>query len=278
MSYDFHTHTTFSDGVLTPDALISLASQRGIKGISVTDHDSISNYSEVKDACKKYNVDLIMGIEISSQHKGKDVHLLGYFAKEEDYLKLNELENHRKVQRINRLKKICENLANVGVIIDADEIINQHPKGTIGRPQIAQKIIEKGYASSLDEVFSKYLSAGMSGYVPSTIEQTLDIIKLVNEHGGISSIAHPGTYFLNNMNALRELISGGLRGIECFYPSHDYQKMKNYLNIANNYKLVATGGSDYHGNPHRPDNLGRVTVPEKEYVTFKQKLEEYSKG
>lgn len=274
MSYDYHTHSNFSDGLLTPEDLIDLAVERGIKSISVTDHDCISNYSSVFNACKRNNIELVKGIEISSLHNDKEIHILAYFEKEEDYFKLEELENQRKKERIERLAIICKNLNKIGIMIEPEEIIErQGEKGTVGRPQIARSIIEKGYAISQNEVFIKFLGAGTPGFVPSTHDSTLNIIELVRNFNGLPVLAHPGGFFFYNEDVLICLINGGLLGIECYCPSNNNEKLNYYLNIVKKYHLVATGGSDFHGfNSDWTDNFGWILIPKDENDIFRNKL------
>jgi predicted metal-dependent phosphoesterase TrpH len=274
LSNDYHTHSTFSDGLLTPDDLIELAVERGIKTISVTDHDSISNYSSVLSACRKNNIELVKGIEISSMLNGKDIHILAYFETEEDYFKLEDLENKRKKERIERLEKICKNLGEIGVIIDPEEIVQrQNGKGTVGRPQIARMIIEKGYATTQNEVFIRFLGAGNPGYVPSTHDSTLDMIKLVRKYNGLPVLAHPGNYFFSNEDVLLTLINAGLLGIECYCPANKDDKILFYLGIVKKYHLVPTGGSDFHGfYKEGHDNFGWIMIPKAANESFRERL------
>jgi predicted metal-dependent phosphoesterase TrpH len=274
LSYDYHTHSTFSDGLLNPDDLIELAVERGIKSISVTDHDSISNYSAVHNACKKNNVELIKGTEISSMYNGRDVHILAYFENETDYFKLETLENKRINERILRLRNICKNLNEIGIMIEPENIIaRQEGRGTIGRPQIAREIIEKGYALSQNEVFQKFLVPGTPGYVPSTHDSSLDMIELVRNCNGLPVLAHPGNYYFNNEDDLLAMINAGLLGIECYCPSNNKDKLAYYLNVVKKYNLVATGGSDFHGfYQDRADNFGWILIPPAENEIFRERL------
>jgi predicted metal-dependent phosphoesterase TrpH len=274
MSYDYHTHSTFSDGLLEPEELISLAVERGIKTISVTDHDSISNYSIVSAACRKNNIELIKGLEISSSQNGRDIHILAYFEKEADYLKLENFEKTRKQERIDRLFQICNNLSEIGVMIEPEEIIEkQGGKGTVGRPQIAREIVEKGYAGTLNEVFIKFLGQGTPGYVSSSHDPTPEIIAMVRKFNGLPVLAHPGNYFYHNEDALDDLVKAGLLGIECYCPSNNPDKLNFYLGFVRKYHLVATGGSDFHGfNPDRVDNFGWIIIPEEVNNSFRERL------
>lgn len=274
MTYDYHTHTNFSDGLLDPEELILLASKKRIKSISVTDHDCISNYTRVKAACNKYNIELIKGIEISSSYNGRDVHLLAYFEKEEDYFKLAFIEEKRKKERIERLYLICENLRKIDVIIEAEELINKSNNHVmIGRPHIAKLIIEKGYAKNQIEAFEKFLGNNKSGYVPTTYDSTLEMIKIVNDFHGLPVIAHPGNFFIDNPDDLLNLINAGLQGIECYHHSHNTSKVNAYLELAKKHNLVVTGGSDYHGIRYKKkDKFRYIPLSDEQYTVFKKRL------
>jgi len=273
MIFDFHTHTTFSDGTLEPEELIKKAAKRNIKVISVTDHDTISNYQEVRQYCQKYGVELIKGIELSSIHEGKEVHILAYFAKENDYYKLSELAEERKKDREKRIYRICEKLKEAGIDISAADLLAKSEKGSIGRPQVARAIIEKGYRMTFPEIFAEYLGNGAKAYVPSTTTSSIEIIKMVRELKGTPVLAHPGDYFQKNPEIINQFISAGLQGIEVYYSSHNQDKINFYLNLVRKYNLVATGGSDYHGNTKgREDYLGKIRIPETEYRLFFERI------
>jgi predicted metal-dependent phosphoesterase TrpH len=275
MSYDFHTHTTFSDGTLTPEALISKAAERGIKVISVTDHDTISSYPLNRAACKKNNIELIKGIEISSQLEEKDVHILAYFAEETDFFRLKDLETRRRAKRLERLYLICERLKDMGVIIDPEIILeNNQGEGTIGRPHIAREIVARGYASSVPDAFTKYLSNGSKAFLPSSLISSLEVITTVREFKGTPVLAHPAAQFINREDLVKQMVETGLQGIEVYYPAHDPVKKSHYLNLARKYNLVATGGSDYHGpDTGREDYLGRMVLPDVEYQRLKERID-----
>ncbi len=274
MSYDFHTHSTFSDGTLEPENLISLAFEKGIKVISVTDHDTIANYSYVSKACKKYDIELIKGIELSSQLNGNDIHILAYFENENDYFKLKSLEEIQKKSRLARIFHICEKLKEINVFIEPEKIISNSEKaGSVGRPQVARELVIQGYVSDIPEAFDKYLAAGKQGYISSTNVSTSEVISTVKEFNGVPVLAHPGVKFMNKEESIKELIDYGLEGIEVYYPSHDYYKFSYYLNLARKYKLIATGGSDFHGpNIGKEDRFGKIKIPEAEYLRLKEKI------
>ena len=274
MSFDFHMHTTFSDGTLSPDKLISLAAKRRIKILSVTDHDTISNYAEVNQACNKYDLQLIKGIEISSHLEDKDTHILAYFEHEEDYQKLAEIEYENKQRRITRLYKICENLALQGIEIDADQILSVSANKAITRPQIAQEMVKKGYVKSVQDAFTEYLYDGSKSYIPASQIHTYELLEKVREFGGLTVLAHPDTRFINREDLIIEMVKHGLQGIEIHHPSHDLLKRNHYTNLCRKYNLVVTGGSDYHGIKGKEDNLGKTKLLEADYQRFIARIKE----
>lgn len=272
MSFDFHTHTTFSDGVLEPEKLVRLASKRGIKHLSITDHDTISNYEQVKTACEQYNIEMIMGIEISSSIDNRDIHILAYFENENDYFQLKELEEVNKNKRVERLYKICKNLSEQGVVINPDEIMEKSKGKSIARPQIAQAMVDKGYVKTVIQAFDEYLYDGSKVYVPASQNNTYEIITLVRKFGGLPSLAHPSERFFNKEEIIIKMVESGLQGIEIHHPSHDLLKRNYYTNLCRKYNLAVTGGSDYHGIKGKEDNLGKTKLLEADYQRFKEKI------
>ncbi|MBC7475748.1 MAG: PHP domain-containing protein [Candidatus Sericytochromatia bacterium] len=275
MLFDFHTHTIFSDGVLTPDQLISLANDRNIDVISVTDHDTISNFQEVKQACNKYELELIKGTELTASLENKDIHILCYFEKEDNYLELSDHEATYKQKRIERLYKICDNLKLEGVIIEPENILKKSSH-IIARPQIAAEIVEKGYASSVANAFDKYLYDGAKSYEPASIISAEDLIIKVRLMGGLPVLAHPAERFINREDLIKNLVTAGLQGIEVHHPSHDLVKRNHYTNLCRRYNLVVTGGSDYHGIVGKEDNLGKTIIAQAEYDRLKVRMSECS--
>lgn len=277
--FDLHMHTNFSDGVLSPDELIKLASERGIKKLSVTDHDIVSHYQHILEAGKKYKVGIIRGVELSTEHEGQSVHILAYFSKEEDFNKLIEFETSVTENRRNRINKICSLLEeNENIKLDPNEILNCDSL-SIGRPHIAKAMVKAGYVESEDEAFQKYLGNYSPYYIPSALTSTEDALKMVKKLKGLSVIAHPASAFINKEDTIKKFIEAGLQGIEVYYPYHDYYKWNYYLNLVRRFNLIATGGSDYHGYKQgRSDSLGKVKIPDAEFNRFISRLEYCSRG
>lgn len=272
--FDLHTHTNFSDGILSPDELIKLASERGVKKLSVTDHDIVTHYQHILDAGQKYKVQIIYGVELSTDHEGQSVHLLAYFKRKEDFELLANFEKEVTENRRNRITKICNLLEEKeNIKLNPEEILNCNSL-SIGRPHIAKAMLKAGYVSSEEEAFQRYLGNYSPYYIPSAQISTEDAIKMVRKFKGLPVIAHPSSAFINKEDLIRKFVEAGLQGLEVYYPYHDYYKWNYYLNLVRRYNIVATGGSDYHGfKQGRQDSLGKVKIPEAEFNRFISKLE-----
>ena len=187
---DLHCHSTYSDGNHSPAELIDMAKSAGLGGLSITDHDTIESYPEAAAYAQNQQFQLLAGVEFSAQYRGTSVHILGYaFSPENPHL-LAFCQKH-KTRRENRQHKILELLAAQGITITEEEIRRISPEGSLGRPHIAQALLEKGYAKSIKEALLRFLVEGQPAYVqgnPFSAEETIEVI---HEAGGLAIIAHP---------------------------------------------------------------------------------------
>lgn len=243
---DLHTHTHASDGTCTPFENVRLAKEAHLAAVAITDHDTTAGIDEALKAGKELGIEVVPGIEISSAAKGQDIHVLGYFIPHEDEVFLQELEKLRNVRR-KRNEKIIARLQEIGVDITWEDVYNQQVNSTtnIGRPHIAQVLMNKGYVSSVNEAFEKYL--GKEGRAYTQVERITpqEAIGLIKSHGGAAVLAHSGLYADDEL--VEELIVYGLDGIEIWHPDHDGPAIQRYLQLAEQYGLIKTGGSDFHG-------------------------------
>lgn len=259
---DMHTHTTASDGALTPKELIDYAIEKELNGVAITDHDTVGGIEEAMDYCKtKNDFLLIPGIELSTEDLGEEIHILGYMIdyQDEKFLKLLDLlQNERK----NRAHKIIEKLNELGFKITFSEVEGLTVDGNIGRPHIAKVLITKGYLSNTKEAFEKYLNKGCPAYVPRYKITPLEAIKEIKRIGGYAVVAHPGLIKSNEI--LKHIVKDGIDGIEVFHPDNSELKYDYYLDLVEKNGLFITGGSDFHTPPakdrHHGD-LGSVRVP-----------------
>ena len=254
---DLHTHTTYSDGFYSPNELITKAKNAGIDVISITDHDNIAGILEAIEIGKKFGIEVIPGMEISSDLKDKEVHILAYFFEPEN----SELERYLSFFREERLKRairIVNKLKSIGFNLAIEDVLERAQNSAVGRPHIAQALLDKGLISSYYEAFNKYIGNGCPAYEKKVHLSPQSAFKIINDAGGLSFIAHPG-YMTESL--LKELITAGVDGIEVIHPSHTPQQIKFYKGIVNEYFLLESGGSDFHGGKREDENnLGKYFV------------------
>jgi 3',5'-nucleoside bisphosphate phosphatase len=256
---DLHIHTKCSDGLFTPEEIVEKALHSGLKAISITDHDSVLGIDKAKPLALEKGVELIPGVEMSSTYKGYDIHVLGYFFNYQ-HSELKIYLDHCRLLRTERAERMVNKLAKMGVKIGIEQIITKAQNGSVGRPHIAAVLQDVGYVKSFSEAFSKYLGAHSPAYVKSIETHPGEVIRLINEASGLSFLAHPAQNVPDE--TLKQLITFGLDGIEIVHPSHDNYKQNYYREIANEYFLLFSGGSDYHGMKDRDeDTFGKVTIP-----------------
>ncbi|OUQ86488.1 phosphatase [Brevibacillus brevis] len=243
---DLHTHTKASDGTCEPAENVRLAKEAGLAALAITDHDTVAGIPEAMEAARALDVEIIPGVEVSSVGKGQDIHVLGYFvpyedpAFEERLFRLRETRHERNQLLIARLQEL-------GIDISLEKVYRRK-QGTdknIGRPHIAEELIELGVVSTIAEAFDKYLGKGGAAYVNPPRITPQEAITLIKEAGGVAVLAHPGLY--DDDELVQELIVFGLDGIEVNHPDNDEVQKMRYSKWAAQYGLVVTGGSDFHG-------------------------------
>ena len=256
---DLHCHTTASDGLLSPTELVQLAAKLGLKGIAITDHDTIQGWKEAEKAGANYQIRILKGIELNTTWYGKEVHILGYEVdSSSNHLtdKLRVLRNARE----ERMVEILGRFKDLGINISVDEVQRFSHGESIGRPHIAQALIERGYVRSIKEGFDLYLGTGAPAYVPRYKLTPEEGIHLIRDAHGVAVLAHPGVLRLEK--GIPAWVKAGLQGIEVLHSQHNRDDEKRYLEIAEEYGLLTTGGSDFHGEASKPGvNLGGWGVP-----------------
>ena len=253
---DLHVHTYFSDGMLSPEAVVALALERGLAALAITDHDSLDSLERARKAVEP-SLDLVPGIELSSLHEGLDLHILGYYVDPAHEGLAERLERFRE-DRQQRALMMIRRLAELGVELDPAEVVHLAGPGVIGRPHIARAMVKAGHVPSLDDAFRQYLGRDGRAFVPRTSFRAEEAIDLVCAAGGVSAIAHPGPLLPDRV--IEELAEAGLRGIEIWHPQHNSLTVRRYRALAQRLGLLETGGSDFHG-AHRGPDLGGVRVP-----------------
>ena len=259
-------HTTSSDGRCTPEELVLRAWNAGIRTMSVTDHDTMAGVAPATRAASPLGMTVVPGIEITSVYRGKDVHVLAYFLSE-SAPGLQEMLTRQRRQRVERAQEIADRLDGLGVPIDVPALIEtaSAPGGkALARPQIAQALIAAGHVATVAEAFDRYLGEDSPAYVPHRGASPSDVVALVVAGGGVASLAHPG--YRPQDEIIPELVETGLQAIEVFHSSHDKAAEQHYLNIATQHRLLATGGSDYHGEgARRAEFFGVVNLPQEHF-------------
>jgi 3',5'-nucleoside bisphosphate phosphatase len=259
---DLHSHTNESDGTFTPLELVELAVERGVEALAISDHDTFAGYDQALPEARKRGLDLVCGIELSTRVPGTKeytVHLLGYFLRQpppEDFRTwLNELLAGRR----DRNQRLVTSLREKGVEIELGEV-ERLGRTLTGRPHFARVLIDKGYVSSFDEAFRRYLGESAPTYVERFAPFVAAAIERVLKAGGLPVLAHPIRLGLRDPKAeenfIRELRDSGLRGIEVFHSDHRPADMERYAGLARKYKLLVTGGSDFHGSVKPQISLG----------------------
>ena len=260
---DLHLHTTASDGRCTPAELVRRACAAGIRVMSVTDHDTRAGEAAARAAAEVAGIELISGIEVTSVHRGRDVHVLGYGLPEEAPALEAVIRNQRQ-QRIERAREIGERLGRLGVPIDVDRLIAAAAAASgkaLARPQIAQALVEAGHVSSIAEAFDRYLDDSAPAYVPHRGIGPADVVTLIVRCGGVASLAHPGR--VRDVDSIiGDLVNAGLGCIEAYHSSHDEVAQNHFLDVARRFELGVTGGSDFHGDGTRfAECFGVVGLP-----------------
>lgn len=248
--YDLHVHTTASDGILTPAEVIMLACQCGLRGIAITDHDTVNGVIDPNlfKLARKNEIEVIAGIEINTDYEDEEVHILGYFIDVREPQLLKRLEEIKQA-RVERMVKIVDRLHHMGIDISLRSVYKIAGTGAVGRPHIAMVMIENGYAATIKEVFDKYLRRGGLAYVPRYRLLLDEAMTLIKNAGGVAILAHPG--LIKNKMVIEKVMNMGVEGMEVFYPEHTNAETSQFLNMARQRKLLVTGGSDFHGTENR---------------------------
>ena len=243
---DLHIHTTYSDGKKSPLEVLNLAVSKGLKAISITDHDTVKGYLKGVEILKseRLPIELITGAEFTASFKGKDIHLLGYYF-DPYHKELSEYLTTCSVQRRCRMKSMIEWLNKKNIEVDFQEVLAISKQATLTRPHLARLLVEKNYVANQIEAFQRYLViAHEETHQPYFLDAS-SLIALVQRAGGAIILAHPGKLF--TQPELEEIRIIGLDGVECIHPSHTYQQHNYFVRWAQKNHLLQTGGSDYHG-------------------------------
>ncbi len=264
---DLHTHSSASDGTLSPAQLVEKAESIGLSVLGITDHDTISGIKEAQATAKNKNIKVIAGTELSCGRPGaeKSIHVLGLFITPEKS-KLSELLDNQRDLRHVRAIKILNLLRKQGFDMDElEEWFRSEPDRVLGRPHLAHYLEDKGYVKDFDEAFKKYLGYGCPAYVPKDYIDYEIAIEAIHDAGGLAILAHPG--LIPNWNTTWEDIKNiPWDGIEVFYVEHKEKEVEMFYNLAQELHIACTGGSDYHGDYGKHlDRLGQGGLSEEQF-------------
>ena len=257
MIYDLHSHSTFSDGDLSPDELFSRAAEKGVSHLALTDHDTVAGLDQATNAAQKYKLTLIPGVEISCLWQDSEIHILGLNIDPNNTSLQKGLQNQREI-RITRFQKMVDKLKQSG-INGTEKIVNSYANGEhVGRPTVAKFLVDSGHCDYKEA----YQSLGKGGkfYTHSNWIYMEHAVKWINESGGLAVIAHPDGYNLN-LPSLRHLIrnfkEAGGAGIEVCYGACSKKTINRCGDLAKQYTLYGSSGSDFH-RPALGIELGRL--------------------
>jgi predicted metal-dependent phosphoesterase TrpH len=261
---DLHLHTTASDGQLSPTALIRLASEQGLHVIAITDHDTTNGIEEAQRAAQGSPV-VIPGIELSAEDAEGDVHTLGYFINIHDPVFQERLAQFRD-DRLHRARRIVEKLDALGLPVDWARVKTIAGTGAVGRAHIARAMVEARYVVTVKEAFDRYLHVGGPAYVARQRLSPQEAIALIHRAGGVAVLAHPGLVPHYESLLVERLVPAGLDGIEVVHPDNPPQVEQRARELAQQYGLIMTGGSDFHDLAWVAETgeamIGSVTPPE----------------
>lgn len=275
---DLHTHSTFSDGTDTPTELVALAEERGLGAIALTDHNTVAGLPEFLEAAKGKNVRAVAGTEFSTDYKGTELHILGLFLKPEHFGPITALleDYHRRKEQSNR--DLVSKLNAAGYALDYDRIKESTPAGQVNRALIAAELTRLGYTQSIQAAFKQLLSPKCGYYTPPQRPSPFETIRFIKSLGAVAILAHP---FLNlEEGALREFLTEavpcGLDGMETLYSTYDEETTAAAKKVADDFGLLHSGGSDYHGGnkPHIQMGIGQgnLTVPQGLMTAMEERL------
>ena len=247
--YDLHTHSTYSDGTLTVTENVTMAGERGLDGIAVTDHDTTAGFAEASEAARETGIDLIPGLEFSAEYEGASLHVLAYWIDPSNEALRTELRRLTDT-RLRRGELMVEKLQELGYDVSFERVRAISGGDLIARPHVARAMVEAGVVSSEKEAFDRVISDGGIAYVPKHALHPLDALHLIADAGGVCVLAHPGMWKGNGSvpdALIEEMAAGGMAGLEVDHPDHDDEQRAYYRALAQRLDVVPTGASDCHG-------------------------------
>ncbi|MDE6363901.1 MAG: Cof-type HAD-IIB family hydrolase [Lachnospiraceae bacterium] len=275
---DLHVHSCRSDGTMTPRELVDYAIEKGLKAMALTDHDTVDGLDEILEYAKEKPVEIIPGIEYSTEYNHRDVHIVGLFIDYKAPVFLEYLTRFKQ-SRTDRNHKLCANLQSAGIDITYEALLEAYPDAVITRAHYAGYLLEQGYVKSRNEAFERYLGDHTPYFVHREKITPEEVIDVTLKAGGIPVLAHPTLYKLGREQLellVRRLTEAGLMGMECYYSTYTPSEARQMEELAERYRLLPSGGSDFHGGAKPGLDLGvgygRLCVPEGALTEMKKAL------
>ena len=271
MFADLHLHTRFSDGTYSPEELVVEARRHGLAALALTDHDTVEGCERAALACEAAGIEFVPGTELTAEQDGNELHLLGYFIDTQNPRLLTQIARFQSVRQ-DRIREMVARLNQVRVPLEAEAVFALANCRAPGRPHVARALVQAGLCASLDEAFERFLKKNRPAWVPKFKMSAADAIDLVHQAGGVAVMAHPG---LNRSDqVIPGLVEIGLDGIECFHTKHSTATADHYLQIAERFHLLVTGGSDCHGLSKGRPLIGTIKLPYQHVEKLKERAAE----
>lgn len=275
---DLHTHSTESDGTFTPQELIQLAADTRLSAIALTDHDTINGLSKARPIAENLGIELVPGIELSTDYNGTEVHILGFYIDDTNSYFLARLQDFIDSREL-RNEKMAFLLQKEGFQISLNKLQQEYPESVITRAHFARYLVEKGFIKDRETVFRKYLGDNCRCYVPREKITPFEAIDLIKLGGGVSFFAHPVLCHMNQDRLrffIQNLKAAGLTGIEAIYSMNTPGDVRNMKRLADEFNLLISGGSDFHGENksyiHLGTGRGNLNIPDHLLELIKRKL------
>lgn len=256
---DLHLHSTASDGSYPAETVVAMAERNGVRVLSLTDHDSLDGIPAAEERALRAGIRVIPGVELSVTETGIDVHLLAYGFDPQDKGLVAAIARYRDSRR-ERARKILARLKGLGIKIALEEVEAIARGGALGRPHVAEALMQGGYIETFQEAFQRFLGHHAPAYVAKQTVALEEAVSVVREAGGVTVLAHPGT--LNRDHLIAGWAKRGLDGIEVWHSKHAAADVTRFREIAKQHGLLMTGGSDFHGERTPDVAIGGVPVPE----------------
>jgi len=263
-----HAHTNASDGEHSPEELVAIARERNITVLGIADHDTVAGIERaLQEAARTGDIEIIPGVELSTDWEKREIHVLAYLIDHRD-AQVNALVDKFREGRLGRAQKILAKLATFGVPVEFEKVQAIAGDAAIGRPHVARAMVDAGHVTTIQEAFDKYLASDKPAYVEYESASPFQAVEMIRQVGGVPVLAHPREV----TRIIPDLVKSGLVGLECYYAEYDDAARRELVDIAKQYGLIQTGGSDFHG-LHRMGHmsaLGQANVPPEVVPKLKQ--------